>query len=283
MDSKEKICSKCNEPWDEERTSCSKCGFLVPAIKLNFEECIGVTDGTFDVMASDLNGRTVAERAHRESGSTSSSIATDLGEPSIIHSKRTKREPGFSEEGVAATALAKAFNSKHGTQYRVEDKLEEDSDYQDRVLVSPVDKPTQIFVQVRHFDDELIASLGRIGEFQGIRNSADFAERIDRSIEKKSMVDPALKSRTTLLLQSPAPIGKMVRREIQRMTFDLRGFRGVWISALGEECFELFAPTKVGDIAEAAYYRWLKEGPYWGDDQRHWYNAIDELRGIQGA
>lgn len=247
---------------------------------LEFEECIGVSDGELDVTARDSGGNIKAERVSRDFGNVRADLATDAGQPSQISSSRSKRISGFEEEGAAANALARAFNGKYHTSYHVKEKTEEDSGYEDRILVPAADNPTRIPVQIRHLDTEVIASIGKTGEFRGTREVAEISDSIDKAIQSKVQVDAGIKSSTILLLQIPAPLGKMLRREIQRNSFELRGFKAVWISPFQEECFEVFPALDELQAALAAYYSWQQEGPYWGNDQHHWYRGIDECRGI---
>lgn len=242
-----------------------------------------MSDGQLDVTAKDSAGVIQAESISRDFGTVRANVGTNLGQPSKFASSRRQRISGFVEEGIAAAALAKDFNSAHGTQYRVKEKVAEDSDYEDRILVSAVDSPERILVQIRHLDEEIISSLGKTGEFAGTRNVFELAAKINKSINEKSRVDSAIKSQTILLLQIPSPIGKILRREIQRSSFDLRGFRAVWISPFQEECFPVFSAIDESELAIAAYYQWQKDGPFWANDQHHWFKAIDEIRGLLSA
>src|ERR1019366_6848592 len=115
----------------------------------------------------------------------------------------------------------KALNAKRGTRYAVQEKTEEDSDYADRVLVSAIDDPKKIDVQVRHFDTEVIAKLNnpRLKQFSGKRQSVDLAEGVTQAIISKALVDAATKSHAILLLQIPSAIGQMARKQLQRMSF----------------------------------------------------------------
>jgi hypothetical protein len=55
----------------------------------------------------------------------------------------------------------------------------------------------------------------------------------------------------------------------------------VWVAPFREEAFELFPPLDYARIETAAYYLWEKAEPrVWGEDDRFWFAAIDELRGL---
>jgi hypothetical protein len=239
----------------------------------------------FDGTASDRHGVIMAERISRTDGNTSSTLAVDLAQPAQIVSVRERRVEGFDEEGVVAEALAKARNAKRGTQYTVQEKEGEDSDYADRVLISNADEPKEIEVQIRHFDTEVIAEIspkkGKPGEFKGQRDANDLAEDIETAITKKATVDVGTKAKAILLLQIPAAIGKLARKQLQRKAFDRKGFKEVWVAPFHEEAFEVFPLLEHAQIETAAYHLWEKTEPrVWGDDQRFWYAAIDELRGL---
>ena len=193
---------------------------------------------------------------------------------------RSRRVEGFDEEGVVAKALATARNTKRGTRYIVQAKEKEDSDYADRVLISATDDPKKIDVQIRHFDTDVIAQLNKEGQFAGARGSVDLAEGITKAIVSKARIDVGTKSRAILLLQIPSAIGQMARKQLQRMSFDLKGFKEVWVSPFREEPFELFPPIPEDWIAVAACYLWDKAARPWGDDQKFWFAAIDEIRGL---
>jgi hypothetical protein len=192
--------------------------------------------------AINRQGELVAERLQRGDGNMEASLATDRGHPTILSASREERIDGFEEEGRAAEALAKAYNTRYGTQYSVQPKKEDDYDYADRILESQADEPKEINVQIRHLDTDVIARLGKKDEFDVKRSAGDLIASLNKAITAKAAVDPKIKPKTILLLQLPAILGKLVRQEIQQSTFDLKGFKGLWIAPFREECFEVLGP-----------------------------------------
>jgi hypothetical protein len=240
-------------------------------------------DGT----ASNRQGLITAERISRTDGNTSATLAADLDQPAQIMTVRERRIEGFDEEGVVAEDLAKARNAKRRTRYMVKPKDEEDSGYADRELVSSVDEPKLIEVQMRHFDTEIVARINprknseKPGEFKGKRDVDDLAEGVEKAIAAKAKVDPVTKAKAILLVLTPATIGKMARKELQRRSFDLKGFMEVWVAPFREEVFEVYPPLDHDRIEAEAFSLWENEVPLtWSDDQRFWYAAIDKLRGL---
>lgn len=96
---------------------------------------------------------------------------------------------------------------KCATDYRVEPKTKEDSDYADRVLVSDCSSPTRINIQIRHLDADIIAEVGRHRAFDGDRTPARIVAHIRDAINDKAQVDPGIKTATILQLIVPAPLG----------------------------------------------------------------------------
>jgi hypothetical protein len=236
--------------------------------------------GELSAEARDPTGEIFAERIHKSDQSTEARLAADKNQPLKLSARRPARVPGFDEEAVAVQALATAYNDEYKTGYSVRPKLEEDSGYEDRFLDSQTDEPREIIIQVRHLDDAMIAGLGRDRSFEGCRDSDGMTGQIRKAIDSKALVDSALKTRTILLLQLPSPLGRMMRSELQRRAFDLRGFKGVWVAPFREECFPLYPPLPENAVAVAAYYIWETAERSDGDDQRHWFKAIEQLRGL---
>lgn len=188
-------------------------------------------------------GELVAERLQRGDGNMEASLATDRGQPTNLSASRKERVDGFEEEVQAAESLATAYNAHNGTSYTVRPKPEEDNDYVDRYLDSKIDEPRELGVQIRHLDTDVIARLGKQDEFDVKRTAGDLITSINKAITAKAAVDPKLKPKTILLLQLPVMLGKIAREEIQRLSFDLNGFRGVWIAPFRDECFEVLGPA----------------------------------------
>lgn len=218
---------------------CSACGSAKRTMLVEFEEAQPLVDDEFQAVGTTPEGTIVVERINKSDGCTQSSLASDAGQPSLMHASRTSRVAGFAEEQLAAEALAQSINEKYGTRYAVRLKAGEDSDYADRILESSLDDPKTLNVQIRHFDEDMIAALGKTGEFRGSRDNSAMAANIAKAIERKSNVDPAVKTRTILLLQIPAVVGEILKTELQGKSFDLKGFRGIWIYSFREGCFEL--------------------------------------------
>ena len=193
----------------------------------------------FEATAVHANGEVFAQRLEKTDGVTTASLNADADSPSTLAVERTRRIKNFEDEGRVVASLAQAFNALYGTSYTVEEKPLEDSDYEDRVLLSGLDKPSSIIVQVRNLDEEMIAGLGKKRMFRGARTGDDLVAHIDAAIADKASVDAGLKSRTILLLWLPAPIGQLAKQAVQQHAFDRRGFREIWISPFHEDCFRL--------------------------------------------
>jgi hypothetical protein len=112
--------------------------------------------------------------------------------------------------------------------------VREDSDYPDRVLISAVDVPSEVYIQIRNLDTAVIRSLGITRGFAGTRSQDDIDRSIREAVAEKANVDAALKGKTVLLLMLPGVQGKMVKRELQRRKYDRRGFREIWVAPFRE-------------------------------------------------
>jgi hypothetical protein len=238
------VCDSCNR--SEQRagtnppTRCSGCGASNFSVTIDFTEAVSPPLEEFDATGRDSAGNIRAERISRTDGNTSSELESDAGRPARVSSKRSDRIEGFEEEAIAAEALVKEFNAKHKSIYRVKEKKKEDSDYADRIFESSYDDPATIDIQVRHFDTQMVAKINKFKEFNEQRTTEEFHTLISDSITAKAMIDPALKARAILLLQIPATLGVRIRTLIQRDTFDVKGFKEVWVSPFREEPFEIF-------------------------------------------
>jgi hypothetical protein len=102
-------------------------------------------------------------------------------------------------------------------------------------------------------------------EFTEARLTADKSEPLKLSARRSTRV-PGFDEETV--------------RELRRRSFDLQGFKEVWVAPFQEECFLLYPSLLETDIAVAAYYIWEAVGRPDGEDQRHWFQAIEQLRGI---
>ncbi len=256
---------------------CPTCGEKQFRVLVELVDRLELRD-ELDAVGTNREGEMTLERLTRTDGNIEASLASDRGKPATLSATRKERVDGFEEEETAAQALAKAFNTRHGTRYAVQPKKKDDYDYPDRILGSSGDEPKLVIVQIRHLDTDVIAKLGKADKFDVNRTSGDLIASIIKAIAVKAKVDPKVKPKTLLLLQIPAPLGKLVRKEIQRWSFDLKGFKGVWIAPFREESFEVFGPLQHHDLAEEAYRLWEQEKHLWGRDQEHWYTAIDNLR-----
>lgn len=222
-----------------ETALCVKCGEKrFRAVIELVEQSVTFRD-ELDATVINQQGDLVAERLQRGDGNTEASLATDRGQPTILSGSRKERVDGFQEEGQAAEALAKAYNERHGTQYSVKPKKQDDYDYADRLLESKADEPRELNIQVRHLDTDVIARLGKSDEFGVKRTAGDLIALINQAIVAKAAVDPKIKPKTILLLQLPAMLGSLIRQEIQQETFDFKGFRSIWIAPFRDECFEV--------------------------------------------
>ena len=222
-----------------ETEPCANCGEKQFQAVIEFVEDGPELRDEVEAEVVNRDGKLVAERLQRSDGNMEASLATDLGQPTILSAIRKERVDGFEEEGLTAEALAKAYNAQTGASYTVRPKPKEDNDYVDRYLDSKNDEPKELRVQIRHLDTDVIARLGKKDAFDVKRAAGDLVASINKAITAKAAVDPNLKPKTILLLQMPAMLGKLVRQEIQQAPFDLKGFNSVWIAPFRDECFEV--------------------------------------------
>lgn len=193
----------------------------------------------FSATATNEEGDIVAERIKKTDLNTSSNLTADLGKPSKISVERKERIRGFEEEDAAAQALRTSYNKLRKTNYQIEEKTEEDSDYADRVFTSQTDDPDRINIQIRHLDTKIIETIGKQGTVDAHRTAQEVITSIRDAIDVKANVDPRLKPKTILQLMLPAPLGKAIRQTIDATTLDCRGFKEIWISPFHEESFPL--------------------------------------------
>lgn len=230
-----------HRPGTAPPTVCPNCGKRGWSLTLEVTDHVLMPLEELDATAVNKNNEIVAERIEKQDRMTTASLASDAGLPSRINVERTQKVKGFDEEGTAAHAVAKAFNRSKGTDYVVEKKTEEDSEYADRVLVSKTAKPPRIEIQVRNLDAELIASLGKTNKFSGERSLEDWISCINTAITHKAQIDPALKAKVALVLTVPSALGKKIATELQSSKIDVKGFREVWLAPFHEDCFQVGA------------------------------------------
>lgn len=232
-------CANCNQLVSEPiPPTCPRCGRETWAVAVGFAEAIKLRE-EFTVTGVNPQGQIGAERIHRQDEHTNASLTADAGTPTRIEVQRPKRVGGFEEEQSAAEALARAINTSKNSNYRVEKKELEDSDYADRVLVSAHDQPSGMNVQIRHLDPGMIASLGKTKEFVGTRSCAEIADHLRQAIDEKAKVDPGIKTKTILLLIAPAPLGQITKQELRQHQFDRSGFLEIWVAPFREAAFPL--------------------------------------------
>lgn len=273
-------CSTCQTELNPGNPVCSVCG--TENIFKHFEELIGVSDSDRDITARNIEGELEKETRTRERGFTTTGVYSEKDKPTSYEATRSRPHDDSSDEESAAQAFAKALNSKQGSSYTVKAKDSKDKNkFPDRVLESPVAGEPSLEVEITHLDSEAIRNLQTIRTHKGTVDLIEFHERICHAIRKKSIkYSVGTKAATYLLLEIPISLGVMLRHSIQRLSFDLCGFKEIWICPLGEDSFQLFTEIPREYLAVAAYYIWQKEGPYWGNDHCHWYQAIDEVRGL---
>jgi hypothetical protein len=214
---------------------CARCGQRGRNIAVAFSDTNSGRD-ELELIALNKKGDISAERISKQDSNTSASAAADAGQPMKINVMRQARVHGFDEESIAVKSLIAPFNARNASRYTVREKKEEDSDYADRELISDHDQPS-INVQVRHLDEMMIAGLGKTTRFDGLRSPAEFVDSIEKAIKVKASIDPVLRKQTVLLLIVPAALGQMMKRDLQLIRFDSRGFREVWIASFREPAF----------------------------------------------
>ncbi len=238
------VCADCG--YCVERSSsdnvkrCPKCGsekWLINIVVQDSARCYE----EFGLTATNKQGQIVGERIQKTDLNTRADFSADLGKPSKIRVNRENRVVTFEEEGAAAVALIGCYNRIRCTNYKVEEKTQEDNDYADRVFISEKDQPIRMNVQIRHLDGEIIGTLGKYGMFDGDRITADVIASIQAAIDDKAIVDPELKAKTILQLILPSPLGTMMRQMIENNLLDFKGFKEIWISPFHEESFPLKA------------------------------------------
>ena len=237
------LCQCCRFVWPPgsaaSREPCPNCGGLTRTIDVEMTDHIQIRD---EFECCSLRGDAVeAERISKTDGNTDATLSANAGHPVQISLVRRERQRNMEAEGEAAASLANAYNKRSATDYAVQTKSEEDSDYPDRVLVSASGSHPQIIVQIRNLDDQMIATVGKTRKFDGSRNEAALRSAIATAIDAKAQVDARLKAQTLLLLMLPSPLGQLTRDMLLLAPFDICGFRGVWIAPFRESAFELHA------------------------------------------
>jgi Protein of unknown function (DUF2934) len=263
----------------EKSNACPQCTKPKEPLKIRIEDKIKIGE-EFDLIGRDPKDLVTGERIRRSDGNTSASAAMDAGGPLRVSTERETKVSGFEEEGIVADVFAKSFNNRNGTDYTIESKATEDSDYADRVLISASATLQRIQIQIRHLDDEARADLGKNEAFSGRRTGEDLRTKISNAIQKKSLIDAKTKANAILLLQVLYPLTRLARDELQMTYFDLKGFRDVWIAPFREDSFPIFPALPAEQIALRAYSLWSLRGRPHGDDLADWYAAIRELRSV---
>jgi hypothetical protein len=211
-------------------------------MKMTFDEeiteTVTLTDG-HDADFTSRDGRLAAVRTQKADSNNTAELSMDTGCSAYISATRLRRVDKFEAERGPVESLVKALNTDHATHYATKEKLKEDNDYADRVLMSAHDQPNEVIVQVCNLDPEIIAGLNRDGVFRGTRELDELAKLVRKAIGDKALVDPELKTKTILLLAVPVPLGKLVRQSLTQQECDTQGFREVWVSPFHEEAFHL--------------------------------------------
>jgi len=159
----------------------------------------------------------------------------------MMVSATTKDRPDkYSDQATAAHAVAKAINASKATHYRAEPEVEGGHEsYADAELVSEVPGERSISLQMRHFHDDIAANLRGRNLALPSTDLSDIGDRLQRAIDAKADVDPALKARAHLVLISPVPLGPLVRASVAAKLFESRGFSEIWLAPSTEPPFSL--------------------------------------------
>lgn len=243
------LCKGCRQVLEtstadsRNQSPCKTCGSSNMLVDMKFEYAADVLAGRHAIS----NGEFRSERVSSTDGITHSEISKDTGQPASLLSNRKCSIKNFNEETPVAQAFAKAFSSKTGINYFVKEKKEEDSDYYDRILGivgksnDEFNKNIDIGIQITHMKPEIVKNLNVSKYYKRQIDNDSFVDEIRGAIRRKSFVDPKLKRNTILVLHIPAPLGEIIRTELQKKSFDLQGFKEIWICPFREECFEIFA------------------------------------------
>ncbi len=199
----------------------------------------GATYTELDVSALSQQRQIEGERIKKTDLNTNANLSTDRCGPSKISIDRKERVPGFEQEGEVAETLLNSYNKLRNTGYQIKDKIEEDSDYADRIFVSVKDIPACIYIQIRHLDPKMAADVARKGAYQSAHTTEDFILSIKGAIADKARVDPDIKRKTLLQLILITPLDAKISRDIENSKFDFKDFKEIWISPFHQDSFPL--------------------------------------------
>jgi hypothetical protein len=193
---------------------------------------------------ADSTGEVVEEQSMREDERRRTGCRVDLSgeEPGIqVRGERTGRMNNIADENEAARGLAEALSRANGWRIEAIPKEEEDSGFPD-IWLRDLDTNAQIGVQIRNFDDEAIADLGRRKGFDLPTSIDSLAECLCEAIRIKNEIDPKLASISYLLLISPYPLPATLHPAIcvaVAARNPVQKYRETWVASRGEPLFRV--------------------------------------------
>jgi len=235
---KKVYCTNCNyEFTDHDQGNCPKCGCKYKAFVISIEDKIKFND-EIDAIGHDSQKNIQFEHINRSDENINASLSSDKNKMGFsIESKN--RIDKFAEESDHANSFIKIFNEINNSSYDLVEKVAEDYDYPDRIMKSENNFPPKLYIQITHFDSDIIGKLGTMKEFKDKRTFDQLLDNIQKAIRVKSMVDDKIKTDTILLLIIPSPIGQLARQKIINSKIQKIGFREVWISPFHEVPFPI--------------------------------------------
>jgi len=235
---KKVYCKKCNfEFINTNKKICPKCGCINKVFVVSIEDHIKISD-ELDATVHDSQKNIKYEHINRNDSNISASISSDKNIMGLsIESK--KRIDNFAEESDHTVSFVNIFNKINDSSYEIIEKVTEDYDYSDRTIKSEKDYPSKLYIQITHFDKEIIAKLGITKEFKDNRTIYQLLHNIRNAIKTKSRIDEDIKTHTILLLIIPCPIGQLSRKKIKMSKIQKFGFKEIWISPFHEVPFQI--------------------------------------------
>ena len=271
----EAVCENCRTPWNFSRERCELCGHNVASITRLFEEGVLGTDSMLYVTARDDENNILAESVSISGDKPiASAYGNDKSDTVISTNSLSVTEDNVAEEGQVVDRFLAAYNKKCGSNLFALPKSSEDGDYFDRALSEGLG------AQVRNLDDKARAELGKSGKFEGGFDHFTLMSFVQRAINAKAKVDQQLKTKTFLLLFTHYPLPSLARKRLERESFNLNGFKSIWICPYQSDCFEVHSEISEADLKVAAYYLWESAGKLYGDELKHWFSAIEKTRGL---
>jgi uncharacterized Zn finger protein (UPF0148 family) len=231
-------CQKCSYRFNNENeVECPRCGHKYKHIEMSINEKIKLID-EISTISYDSKKNIKFENIQKRDNNIDAELSTN-GINNQISVETNRKIDNFDEESKHALSFVNRYNEINNLNYTLTEKTEEDYDYSDRTITSVNDSPSELYIQITHFDHEIIAELGKENKYEGGITLIELHSYLVDTIIKKAKVDSSIRIKTILLLIRPTPIGQSIRQKIENMKFSKQGFREIWISTFHEKPFRI--------------------------------------------